>query len=264
MSIKRLALIMVKLLLWGLASVALIVGLLALYIYNWESGPRVTYQNKGTSLGIVDFKIAKSDDYIGPQAGKLTSLPAFNPDANRLRQINLIGRDLSSLNLSGRSDDLLNAHFDTRTVWPEDLPDLFNPDEIMESGMDPGLNIRKLHERGINGKGIGLAIIDMPLRTDHQEYADRLKFYEVIQCKEPASRHWHPTAVSSIALGKNAGVAPEAELYFIGLHVPEIFFGRLPIMHYKYIARAINRLLDINLTLPQKNKIRVISISIGL
>jgi hypothetical protein len=68
----------------------------------------------------------------------------------------------------------------------------------------------------------------------------------------------HGPAVASIAVGKTVGVAPEADLYFLAVN--EI--SMLLTDSHGY-AQGIRRILQINETLPEGNKIRVISISAG-
>ncbi|HPD01418.1 MAG TPA: peptidase S8, partial [Acetivibrio sp.] len=84
------------------------------------------------------------------------------------------GRSIKDLDLTGEYDTLLKVTFDTRTEWPskDKLPKEFNPQEIIEIGKDPGLGIRDLHNQGITGQGVNVAIIDQPLLLGHKEYKD--------------------------------------------------------------------------------------------
>jgi subtilisin family serine protease len=134
-------------------------------------------------------------------------------------------------------------------------------EDILELGKNPGLNVRELHNRGITGKGVGVAIIDQNLLAGHEQYADRLRVYELCRAKgKSASRHG--TAVAGIAAGKDTGVAPGADLYFIsntfGYMAPPFFLE-----NYKYLEECIDRILDMNTYLNDNEKIRVISISRG-
>lgn len=90
-------------------------------------------------------------------------------------------------------------------------------------GMDPGLGIRNLHEQGITGKGISM----------------------------------HGPAVTSIAVGENCGVAPDADIYYIG----QSFSDKNGEANLKDIAKSIDHILEKNDHL--ENPIRAISISIG-
>ena len=123
--------------------------------------------------------------------------------------------------------------------------------------------VRALHKKGITGKGVGLAILDQNLLTEHTEYKDRLRHYEEIHWPEGSTRaSMHGAAVASIAVGKTVGVAPEADLYYIaewhGNFDPKNYVD-----DFTWLAKSIDRILEINGSLPEEGKIRVISISVG-
>lgn len=205
--------------------------------------------------------IARHVEPINYNRGILDKLPEYNKDSEQMFKVDLRSTDLSKLDLSNRKEDLMYADFDSKTKWPNSLPKEFNTKTIMEYGKNPGLDLNKLHEEGITGKGIGIAIIDQVLLTDHEEYKDRLKFYEEIHAENETSMHG--AAVASIAVGKNVGVAPEADLYYIAVAPSELNSKNEMIMDFTYLAKAINRILEINQSLPEDKKIRVISMSIG-
>lgn len=194
---------------------------------------------------------------------KMTELPKYNPNSGDSWQVDLRSRDLMNVDLSGRINDLLYADFDSKTKWPDKLPDGFDPDVIMELGKNPGLGLRELHKKGITGKKVGIAIIDQGLLVDHVEYKDQLKMYEEIHCGNEIAA-MHGPAVASIAVGKNVGVAPEADLYYIaethGIYNENGEFE----YDLTWTAKSINRIIEINKTLPEDKKIRVISISLGI
>ena len=167
--------------------------------------------------------------------------------------------DLSELDLSGI--DLWQSSFSTTTVWPDQLPEGFSPEDILEAGKDPGLGIRALHQQGIDGTGVGIAIIDQPLLTGHEQYKDNLMLYERVHCRgEEAAMHG--PAVASLAVGKDIGVAPGAKLYYIATT-----HGHNGDNGYQFdagiLADCIDRVVEINGQLPDGEKIRVISISRG-
>ena len=137
--------------------------------------------------------------------------------------------------------------------------------------VNPDPEVRRLHAQGITGRHVGVAIIDSFLYTDHQEYRDRLRCYDEVDGRSGDPAVWHGTAVASIAVGRTVGVAPEAELYFIGLGV---IWANQPIRSWfaaparaihagQHQALAIRRILEINRRLEPDRKIRVISMSIG-
>lgn len=194
--------------------------------------------------------------------GILWELPKFDENLNADWQIDLRSRDLSKLNVKDRLSDLMYAEFDSKTIWPNELPKEFDVKKIMEYGKNPGLNIRKLHEKGITGKGVSIAIIDQTLLTEHEEYKDRLKFYEECREVDKGIVSMHGSAVSSIAVGKTVGVAPDADLYYLA-NTHGDYNNKQFTYDFSYLGTAIERILEINKTLPKENKIRAISMSIG-
>lgn len=194
--------------------------------------------------------------------GLIAAIPAYNPTSDSPYQVDLRGADLSALDLRNTINDLAYADFDTRTVWPaaDQMPAGYDPTQILELGKSPGLGIHTLHAQGITGRGVGVAIIDQPLLTEHEEYADRLRWYEEIPGIFESSAQMHGPAVASLAIGQTVGVAPEADLYYIG----GAGSGPQSIVLYSHdYAQAIRRILQINEQLPAERKIRVISISSG-
>ncbi len=180
------------------------------------------------------------------------------------------GYDARSCDLTGESlgyiQDWNDVTFNSETVWPEadKMPEGFDPDAVLELSKDPGLGIRALHEQGITGEGVGIAILDQPLYTGHEQYRDNLMLYEEIHALNDGTHsELHGPSVSSIAVGKDIGVAPGAKLYFIASE-----FGHSTENGFEYdmgvLADGIYRVLEINRALPEGEKIRVISISLGM
>ena len=197
------------------------------------------------------------------QREKLERLPAYDPKAEKNWQVDLRGYNLSALNLKDRLNDLMMSSFDSKTKWPKDLPTSFDPNHIMELSKNPGLGIKSLHKKGITGKGVSIGIIDQGLLIDHIEYKDRLRLYEEIHCRDEQAA-MHGSALASISVGKTVGVAPEADLYYIG----STFFDRVERrsdieVDFKYVAQCIDRILEINKSLPKEKKIRVVAVAIG-
>ncbi|MEW9125243.1 MAG: S8/S53 family peptidase [Thermotaleaceae bacterium] len=194
--------------------------------------------------------------------GKLDKIPKYDPNDLNAFAVDFRGYDLRHLEIGeDRLEDLMTGSFNTATKWPEKLPKGFNPSEIIEIGKNPGLNVRKLHEQGITGKGIGIAIIDQSLLVDHKEYKDQLRLYEEINCEGDLAS-MHGAAVASIAVGKTVGVAPDADLYYVAETHGE-FKDQIFEYDFTWLAMSIDRILEVNKTLPNDRKIRVISISVG-
>ncbi len=216
-----------------------------------------------------DLTIVSKPDSIVYRFGKLDSLQTYKEGSTKNLERDLRCRDISDMDLKNNFIELLHSDFDSKTNWPKSLPVGFNPDSIMEIGKNPGLSIHNLHQMGITGKGVGIAIIDQNLLVDHYEYKDQLRMYEEIHASKHGGASMHGSAVTSIAVGKTVGVAPEANLYYIsttnaslGAFIRYKLFNKRDV-YTKGYTKSIYRILEINRTLPTDKKIRVVSISFG-
>jgi|GEM_PF-531207 len=169
----------------------------------------------------------------------------------------LAGVSLTKLDLRQYKKFLDTMSFDTLTEWPpaDRLPEGFEPGRLLSSSATPGFGVRALHEMGIDGTGIGLAIVDQPLLLGHREYSRRLIHYDAAGLSGIAPQ-MHASPVASIAVGQTLGVAPAAALAFFA--VPTWEKDNEP-----YI-RSLRAILALNGTLPSKERIRVVSISTGM
>ena len=164
---------------------------------------------------------------------------------------------LKKLDLTKEYDNFKNFNFDSLTQWPgpEKLPAGFNPKKLLEDGKNPGLGICALHEQGINGEGVGIAIMDQLLLLGHEEYTSRLIRYDSTE----ANWHWwrkpamHGSPIVSIAVGKTCGVAPRA---FVFYYAAGSTSGQEQIQ-----ADWINEIIKYNETAKDSKRIRVINIS---
>ncbi len=165
----------------------------------------------------------------------------------------LRGVDLSQRNLKDTPRDiLLLTSFDSKTKWPvEGLPLDFNPEAIIEKGKDPGLGVRELHAKGVNGNDVNVAIIDQKLLSEHIEYTDRITQYEELG-EQDYEAQMHGAAVASLFVGKECGIAPKANLYYEAVPC-----GR----DFNYYSAALKKIIEHNNNSAEK--IRVVSCSIG-
>ncbi|NLE75167.1 MAG: CPBP family intramembrane metalloprotease, partial [Chloroflexi bacterium] len=207
-------------------------------------------------LPYIGRRPAPSALYRGPMA----AIPAYDPSGGS--SVDLRGADLSALDLRDAFDDLAFADFDTRTAWPpaDRMPVGYDPATVLDLGKNPGLGVHTLHSQGITGRGVGVAIIDQPLLTEHSEYAARLRWYEEIPGSFASPAQMHGPAVASLAVGLTVGVAPEADLYYIGGAGSSL---QSVLLYSHDFAQGIRRILQINEQLPTERKIRAISISNG-
>ena len=164
--------------------------------------------------------------------------------------------DLSRLDLKDFGENILTLHFDEKTVFPsrDKMPDddKLQPGYMWEAGKNPGFGVRALHERGITGKGVNVAIIDQPLYIDsHPEYAGKITEYKDFDCQSETSMHG--PSVTSILAGETIGTAPGAKVYYAA--APS-WLGDAA-----YYADALDWITETNKNLPDGEKIRVVSIS---
>lgn len=158
-------------------------------------------------------------------------------------------KDLSKLDLSSRRGLLKTLTFNKATLWPK--AHKATPAKLIDKAMNPGLGIRDLHRHGITGKGVNVAIIDQPLYQDHPEFAGKIAAYHDVGCGSETSMHG--PAVASLLVGTNCGTAPDARLYYVA--APSWTKDTA------YQAKALEWIIKKNNTLPDSNKIRVVSVS---
>ena len=181
-------------------------------------------------------------------------------------EFELSSKDCSGMDLSNY--DLADLSFDDKTIWPTDpskLPKRFQyKNEVVELGKNPGLGVHQLHTRGIDGNGMRMAIIESTRLCSHKQYDENLVHYEEFGFDDNINfGDMHATTVASIATGKTVGVAPKAQLYFFATN--SFFDGskerKPPIADN--VAAALERIIEINSTLPDNEKIQVVSMSWG-
>ncbi|MBZ4667550.1 MAG: hypothetical protein PWP07_1301 [Epulopiscium sp.] len=166
------------------------------------------------------------------------------------------GKNLSYLDLRGQEELLYTLEFDNLTKWPgkNRMPDDFDPLKVIEYGKDPGLNIKKLHKLGYTGKNVNIAYIDQPLLEGHEAYSnENLKYYKIRSEENGMDTSMHGPEVLSLLAGAEIGVAPEANVYFLG-HPAWLEDQRTH-------AEALYKLIEINKSLPEDQKIKVVGFS---
>jgi serine protease AprX len=163
------------------------------------------------------------------------------------------GKDVSQSDLSGMMDVLPTLTFNQNTVWPPPprMPAFLDPGAILKAGMNPGLGVRGCHQKGIDGAGVRVAIIDQPLYLDHPEFSGKIAAYTDFGCQAQSSMHG--PAVASLLVGASIGTAPAATLYYAA--VPSWEKDAEP------YAKALDWIVQENSKLPQAHRIRLVSVS---
>jgi len=176
--------------------------------------------------------------------------------------LSVAGFDASGYDLSEYPSDMFS--YTSLTKWGK-KPKGFNPEKVLEEGKNPGLGLRALHQLGLDGTGMNMAIIDAPLMS-HPEYQDSIVYYETFGYGNNPYASMHASAVSSISVGKTCGVAPKAKLYFLAANDHEKnrqdgMYTSKDKQTYFYYIQALERILKINEKLPKNEKIKVVSVS---
>ena len=177
----------------------------------------------------------------------------FNGYEYDVRCKNLTGQEL-------KMEDLKWVTFDSKTVFPRELPEDFDPETEMELGKDPGLSVRNLHNQGITGKGISIGIVDQEL-VPNNEYSSKIHYYYNPNT-ETFEGSTHGPAVTSIAVGETCGTAPDARVYY-ACHEWCNYEDGTPEFYKTSYIDPIHHLLDLNETLSEEDKMVVISVSRG-
>ena len=125
--------------------------------------------------------------------------------------------------------------------------------EIMEEGKNPGLGVRGLHQKGITGEGVNVAIIDQPIELNHPEYKGKIVEYKNLCGVEGGESSMHGPAVASLLAGDTIGVAPKVNIYYAA--APS-WNGDAA-----YYAEALKWIVECNKALPKEKGIHVVSVS---
>jgi len=164
---------------------------------------------------------------------------------------------LSHLNLKAYPELVSTLSFSNDTIWPWafQLPRGFRPKEILNTGKNPGLGLRRLHAQGITGAGVRVAIIDQAPPLDHSEFPGVIRHFELLTDTEPdlATPSVHGAGVVSLLAGKEIGSAPGVEVFY--------FADPQWVEEPNFRVLGILRVLEYNKTLPEGKKIRIIAMS---
>lgn len=164
--------------------------------------------------------------------------------------------DARKADLRREGQRLAQWPFNTRTLWPpkEKLPKGFDPSALMEAGANPGLGVRELHRKGVDGRGVAIGIIDQPLVKDHVEIADRFRLVAELEV-EGRPPQMHGPAVTSLAAGARCGVAPKSRICYVSM---AMWKGD---QDNDLFIKSLQQLLDLKRS-GQEN-LRVVSVSWG-
>ena len=155
--------------------------------------------------------------------------------------------DLSEVtNLGGPL--LQTLTFSTRTIFPENWQE--EASTLLETCKNPGLGVHQLHEAGITGEGVNVAIIDQSMYQNHPEFDGKIIEYRDF---DTGGSSMHGPAVTSLLVGETTGTAPGAKVYYAAVSSRQA--------DAQYFTDALEWIIETNETLPEEEKIRVVSVS---
>jgi len=134
----------------------------------------------------------------------------------------LCGQKASKLDTSELSQEQFsNISFDTNTEFSQEQVEKFKPLELLENGKNFGLNLQRLHDAGIDGTGVNVAIIDWPFDIESKEFIDENGCSKIVLYNDdPVIKAvknddgFHGKTVSSLLAGNTTGIAPKSKIYY--------------------------------------------------
>ena len=163
----------------------------------------------------------------------------------------LPGLEIKEISEKGLSKELISSYRYNEATDFKSFEKVAN--EIMEEGKNPGLGVRGLHQKGITGEGVNVAIIDQPIELNHPEYKGKIVEYKNLCSDEGEESSMHGPAVASLLAGDTIGVAPKVNIYYAA--APS-WSGDAA-----YYAEALKWIIECNKALPKEKGIHVVSVS---
>lgn len=154
--------------------------------------------------------------------------------------------------LSGNPALAYSLTFSDTTTFPEDLPAGYNPEDLLEWGKAPGLNVDLLHKHGFTGEGSVIAYVDQPV-GDHEQYNGPKLHYTSYAARDASM---HGAAVLSLLAGRDIGTAPDAEIHYFAYAAPD--------ENKENRAECLYQIIERNKTLPEGEKITMVGFSNSL
>jgi len=214
----------------------------------------LTYKDEGLVFEIHKMNRTVMEISVGKEVSGGHQISLSKPIESVKPYSDVRWKDLSKLDLSARKGLIATLTFNKKTVWPEraKMPFGRDPNTILTDALNPGLGVRKLHQQGITGKGVNVAIIDQPVYLVHPEFAGKIVEYYDTGCETDESS-MHGPLVTSLLVGSNCGTAPDARVYYAAAPSWKADAA--------YYAKGLDWIIAQNEKLPEGKKIRVVSVS---
>lgn len=164
--------------------------------------------------------------------------------SNNILRDGLCGTDLREFDLTGLSVRMFKKlSFDENTIFSNEQLEKFKPYRLLESAKTASNSVEKLHNMGLTGNGIKIAIIDSNIDINYQPF--KSANLNLIKTNKSGEMETHGATVLSALLQ----VVPEAEICYYADN--------------KYSKNNDNNKLDYILDIVAKGDIKIISMSSG-
>lgn len=165
--------------------------------------------------------------------------------------------DLSQKDLSNVSLEVLSkVAFSSSTIWPTQtkLPEGFDPQRILVYSTTTSGAVVKLHNQGINGEGVSIAVIDNRFQGEnHIEFESANLTRCTLSNAQIGDSHFHMEDVLAKLCGENLGIAPKSRVLYYEVSDEE-----------DCSLDVMNALKDIKDRILDGEKIRIINYSYSL
>lgn len=225
---------------------------------------KVTFKNATMKISDSDYTRVQSVPELLELGGKLRNLDLSDLDLSGYANM-LDGQLEQYMSPATAKENGIILSWTDSVIWPsaDKLPNGINPAQILQNSKKP-FGITDAHNAGKTGHGVSIAIIDQRLNREHAEYADRIKYYDVGDgYQDKNDIDYHGSLVAGCAVGKTTGTAPDADLYYFAAPMIKITDNNERVITREYVNDALKKLLALNKTLPENQKIHFVSCSWG-
>lgn len=225
---------------------------------------KVTFKNATMKISDSDYTRVQSVPELLELGGKLRNLDLSDLDLSGYANM-FDGQLEQYMSPADAKENGIILSWTDSMIWPsaDKLPNGINPAQILQNSKKP-FGITDAHNAGKTGHGVSIAIIDQRLNRTHTEYADRIKYYDVVDgYQDKNGIDYHGSLVAGCAVGKTTGTAPDADLYYFAAPMIKITDNNERVITREYVNDALKKLLALNKTLPENQKIHFVSCSWG-
>ena len=152
----------------------------------------------------AEFNYKVDSDFINNIVGD------YNFDNWGVSYLDVSNVDFSKLSL----EDMTHIAFSSSTIFGDRLPLDYNPYDILKNSITVGKDIKALHDSGINGEGVTIAVIDSGFQAENHIEFKEANLTKCTLNEEGKEYHFHMENVLAKLCGKNLGSAPKSKVLY--------------------------------------------------